>query len=85
MTEIQNRNIAQLKNYAKWEKENFPDDKERMHILDWAVAEIEQLRAELNQPDMLFQSAVSGMWYRNKRAAGDVIAIKIGSKIFKAI
>ena len=46
--DIKNRNLEQLMKYAEWEKEKYPDDKNRTHVLDWAVAEIGRLRAELN-------------------------------------
>ena len=48
MTDIKNKRLEQLKKYAKWEKVNYPDDQNRLHVLDWAVEEIERLRAELN-------------------------------------
>lgn len=36
--------LEQLKRYAEWEKQQFPGDRPCLHILDWAVAEIETLR-----------------------------------------
>lgn len=49
MTDIKNRNLEQLKKYAAWEKANYPADEKRLHVLDWAIMEIERLRAELNE------------------------------------
>jgi len=46
--EIEHKNMTQLKQYAAWEKENFPDGCERLHVLDWAVSEIERLRTYSN-------------------------------------
>lgn len=47
--DIKNKNIEQLKKYVQWEKDHFSEDAHRMHVLDWAVQEIEALRKEVNR------------------------------------
>jgi len=46
---IKNKKLEQLKKYVLWERQAHPDETERVHILDWAIAEIENLRAEINR------------------------------------
>lgn len=43
----QNHNLEQLRKYAEWDKREYPDSKDRQHVLDWAVQEIERLREEI--------------------------------------
>lgn len=52
MTDIKSQKLEQLKKYAAWEKQEYPDSTERQHMLDWAVLEIERLRSELTQIGM---------------------------------
>ena len=54
MTDIKNQHLEQLKKYAEWERVNYPDDQNRLHVLDWAVEEIEHLREELNNKNAQF-------------------------------
>jgi len=46
---ISNKKLDQLRKYAEWEKREYPDDKWRTHVLDWAVDEITGLRLENNK------------------------------------
>lgn len=56
MTAIKNRNLDQLKAYADWDKRQFPDDKNRQHVLDWAVQEITRLRDDISAPRIVMSS-----------------------------
>ena len=38
-----------------------------------------------NPGAVLYQSSVSGMWYVSERAAGDVAAVRVNGKVYKAI
>jgi len=53
MSNIENRNLVQLKKYVAFDKDNFPDD--RAHILDWAIAEIERLREDCLKSQLRLQ------------------------------
>lgn len=46
IVDIDSKRLEQLRNYALWERENFPGG--RVHVLDWAANEIERLREAIN-------------------------------------
>jgi hypothetical protein len=46
--------------------------------------ELTETKAKLAEVDIMYQSACSGLWYKNSEAAGSVCAIKIGARVFLA-
>lgn len=46
MDDLTKKRLEQLRNYARWERENGPGA--RVHVLDWAAAEIERLHRKLD-------------------------------------